>query len=724
MDTSPFQKLVDQATEGLKADHELLLDVRQELMSHLEESAAELSSELKLSPEEAQEQTVAQFGPPAELADQLLTANSRRMTLRSLARIMISWVLVPVMLLAGLALGFLRLGGIQEAQREVQIDPQTVTTDEFRLPAYSVFAPPHADFYAVGKIDIPENHKNAFRTERFKEYWQKHSHEPEALKMLAYFLVGSEVVFNPKRNIISNTPGGNSTYYAQGSITPADYLKFIAIGMQKDPDNALYPMLMLKVQFSKAFLPLVARIEPGTKISSLAGLERCLILLEEASKKPRFDDYTDEFNLRMLQRLPQPRYYEQYLSRWFFARQIDSSWSMNDQNIGTLVRYLAEQGQYATAERVVQQSLKLNVMKSENSNYRPRQTLSYYACNSFLNDSDRLIRPAYPSRFQKQVAKQQASSAHGRTVLSVKLEPTEKQAEADAKRIDILPFEFKDLDVYYPGVSVAQLTPLKRVQSQLAGETLVMVWTSVFALLLILSSILAFIWMVVGAYRCERVLFLLPDWKMMRIRLLTFVLAPALLVVVLTETSLLKSASFWWVIPGALLLLTPMVLEWQQTRKRCRDLGIGTPDARLELKYAIIGYGCVLIGFWLIFSNDPNTDMMANIVSMAQFIAGWVMLAGSVIIGLYAMSLYSRYFGALNRRLASLWAGSVLILSLLVTPTMMAREAVWLQRDTLWLGYLGAADGVQKLGGQFEQNEAQHYKQLIADEIKPLLKGY
>ncbi|MHB1461267.1 MAG: permease prefix domain 1-containing protein [Armatimonadota bacterium] len=721
MDNSPFQKLVDQATEGLKADHELLLDVRQELMGHLEESAAELSFELKLSPEEAEEQTVAQFGPPAELADQLLAANRRRMTLRSLARIMISWVLVPVMLLAGLALGLLRLGAIQEAQREMRYDPQAVTTDEFRLPAYSVFAPPNGAFNAIGKIDIPENHKNAYRTERFKEYWQKHSNEPEALKMLAYFLVGSDVVFNPKPNVISNSPGGNSTYYAQGSITPADYMKFIAIGMKRDPDNALYPMLMLNVQLSKTFLPLVARTEPGTKIRSKAELERSLKLLEEASKKPRFDDYTDEFRLRMLQRLPQPRYYEQYLSRWFLAGQIDRSWSFSDRFLLSLVHYLAEQGEYASAERVVQQALKLNLLISDSANSEQRQMVTYSACYEFLRDSDKLIRPAYPSVFQKNVA--EVRRAFRNNILSVKLEPTEEQAKAEAKHIELMPFFYKTGSAYYRGVNVAQLTPLKRVQSLLAGETIVMVWTSVLAMLLILSSILTFIWMVVGAYRCERVLFLLPDWKKVRNRLLTFVLAPALLVVVLTETGLLKSASFWWTIPGAILLLTPILLEWQQTRKRCRDLGISTPDARLELKFSIIGYGCVMLGYWLIRSNDPNTDPMANIESMAQFIVGWAMMAGSVIIGLYVMSLYGRYYGALNRRLTSLWAGSVLILSLLVTPYMMTREAVWLQRDTLWLGYLGAADGVQKLEGQFEQNEAQHYKQLIAQEIKPLLKG-
>ncbi len=721
MSSNPFQKLVDQATEGLKADHELLLDVRQELMGHLEESAAELSSELKLSPEEAQEQTLAQFGPPAELADQLLTANSRRMTLRSLARIMISWVLVPLMLLAGLALGFLRLGAIQEAQREMRYDPESVTTDEFHLPAYSVFAPPNGDFNVIGNIDIPENHKNRYRTDRFKEYWQKHGNEPEALKMLAYFLVGSEVVFDPKQNVISNTPGTYTFYHARGSITLEDYNTFISIGMQKDPDNALYPMLMLKVQLDKAFLPLVARTEPGTKIRSKADLERSMKLLEEASKKPRFDDYSDEFRLRMLQRLPQPRYYEQYLSRWLRAGQIDRSWSFSNRFLLNLVDYLAEQGEYARAERVVQQALKLNLLIADSANSEQRQMMTYASSSSFLRDSDKLIRPAYPSAFQKNVAK--ARRAFRQSTLPVKLEPTEEQAKAEAKHIELMPFFYKTGNTYYPGVSVAQLTPLKRVQSVLAGETIVMVWTSVLAMLVILSSILAFIWMVVGAYRNERTIFLLPDWKKIRNRLLTFVLAPALYVVVLAETGLLKSATFWWAIPGALVLLIPMMLEWQQTRKRCRELGISTPDSRIELKYTIIGYGSVIVGFWLTRSNDPLFNPMSFNGSMALFIIGWAMLVGSVIIGLYAMSLFGRYYGALNRRLASLWAGSVLILSLLVTPFMMAREAVWLQRDTLWLGYLGAADGLQKLDGVFEQNEAQHYKQLIADEIKPLLKG-
>lgn len=713
MSNTPFQKLVDQATEGLKGDHELLLDVSQELLGHLEESAAELAADPTLTPDEIEEQAAAKFGSPVEVADQLFDANKRRMSQRNIARVVICWLLIPIMLLAGLALGVFRLGAIGMAQKELKIRSAN-SEPGVALPAFSVFAPPEVDLNRILQMDTPDNQRNKYKTDRFKEYWQQHQNEPEALHMLAYFLAGSTVVVDP-------APGTATA--DQGSITLADYLKYVEIGMKKDPDNALYPILMAQVYLQKAFKPKSGSIIQSWEFHSQADYDAGLKMLALAASKSRCSDYTDEFLVKMIQRLPQPGSYERYLAREVLLDQLDTSPLALDSYTWRVLQYQDSKGDIAGCERTTQQAMKINILLTDNTNTRNRKKNIYTTSIGLLKGCMKYASKGKSTAYSQLMDQSLKSKAGSSTNSAADLNPSEQLALETAKTIDIIPTSITRTPAYFRGLSLELLKPLQKLQSVLAAETLIMIWQTAFALLLVLSTLLAIIWSIVGAYRGQRVLILLPDWLRLRNTLIIGVLIPGAIIAVLAESGWIEHAAVMWAIPAVVLILAPTLYEWILTRRRCRELSISTPKASRELIATVIGYSSIVIGFVLYRSIDQAYEAIGSTMALVRFVIGWSLMIGGIMVGLYGMSLYGRYYSALNRRLASLWAGSLLVLSLLITPWMLSREATWIQRDTLMLGHLGAPGGVKQLEGRFKQNLTQHYNQLIDQEIKPLVAG-
>ncbi len=706
MSDTPFQKLVDQATEGLKGDHELHLDVQQELLGHLEESAAVLAADPTVTPDEVVVQVEAHFGSPVEVADQLFDANRQRMSRRNIARVLICWLLIPVMLVAGLALGVMRLGAIRMLQNEAKIrsassDPGVV------LPAYSVFAPPEKDLQTLLNIDSPENQRNRYQADRFKKHWQQHQNEPEALRMLAYFLAGQTVVVDP-------APGAATA--DQGSLTPAEYLKFVEIGLKKDPDNALYPILMAQLYLQKAFTPKAGLIQSYV-FSSQADLDAGLKMMALAASKPRYNDYTEEFALKMLNRLPKSRYYEQYLSRQAVLDQISKTAVSLDAYTWRVLQYQDTKGDIASCERTTQQAMKINLLLAENSNTEKRKSVIYSTSLGLLKGCAKYVSKVKPTPYSQQIdsiVKEDSSDTRGG------LNSTERLVLETSKTVELIPASIIRNPAHFRGLTLDLLKPLQHLQSVLASETLIMIWQTAFALLLVLSALLAIIWSVVGLFRHQRVLILLPDWKRLRNMLILGVLIPGAIVAVMAEFGWIKQSSVLWAIPAVVLIGIPALYEWTLTRRRCRELGVSTPNATRELIATVIGYSSIVVGFLLYRSIDQAYETIGSTMALVRFVIAWSLMIGGVMGGLYGMSLNVRYYSALNRRLASLWAGSVLVLSLLITPWVLSREATWLQRDTLMLGHLGAQGGVKQLEGRFQQNLTQHTNQLIHESIGKL----
>jgi hypothetical protein len=79
-----FSRLIDRATDRLRSDSDLRLEISQELRGHLQDSAAEYRA-AGLSGAEADAKAVEAMGEPGALADQLWQANRGRMRRRAAA---------------------------------------------------------------------------------------------------------------------------------------------------------------------------------------------------------------------------------------------------------------------------------------------------------------------------------------------------------------------------------------------------------------------------------------------------------------------------------------------------------------------------------------------------------------------------------------------------------------------------------------------------------------
>ena len=82
------------ATAGLKTDRELQLDVRAELLAHIEDHQLEAEAE-GMAPEDAAQKAVDAMGSPVDVGTGLAEANRRRMKLRALVRMAAQWLLAP-----------------------------------------------------------------------------------------------------------------------------------------------------------------------------------------------------------------------------------------------------------------------------------------------------------------------------------------------------------------------------------------------------------------------------------------------------------------------------------------------------------------------------------------------------------------------------------------------------------------------------------------------------
>src|SRR5210317_901292 len=94
MSAPDIERIADAATEGLKDDRELRLDVRQELISHIEDAAAERRAG-GMDEKKSLSESLKAFGSPTDIAAALVTANRARMRMRQLVRLAVRALLVP-----------------------------------------------------------------------------------------------------------------------------------------------------------------------------------------------------------------------------------------------------------------------------------------------------------------------------------------------------------------------------------------------------------------------------------------------------------------------------------------------------------------------------------------------------------------------------------------------------------------------------------------------------
>jgi len=280
-------QFVDDATAGLRHDPELRLDVRKELLTHLEQTTEDCRAE---GCEDAEEQARKTFGSPLELAGELVSGNARRMKLRALARLALQALVVPAAIVLALWLGY---GGLVRLQRIPRVFGPVF--NDFDMPPVP-FAQA-LDRYAevrLSPFDAGTQDQADFR-ERYHALLAAHPHDRRYYAYVMVDFTGFSIVSEAE----------------------------LRQGMQLDPDNALYPYLLSRKYLQSAFTEKsgpksydpIRQVSVDYDVKNRQVLEQAMQEIRQGLSKPYLKDYKEEvINDKMLE-LPPPAdcaaYYEQ-----------------------------------------------------------------------------------------------------------------------------------------------------------------------------------------------------------------------------------------------------------------------------------------------------------------------------------------------------------------------------------------------------------------------------
>ncbi len=328
--TDPVDGWLDRVTRRLAVDRELRLEVRQELRSHVEESAAEFRVAGR-SDADALAEALRKLGDETELSDQLWRANRRRVRLRAAAAWAVRLLLPPA---AAALIAFLTISGLTAG----------------------------AIFYNIGSPGIYEPFPGAAQLIRRAE-GRAYADAPQDVRLLLD--QGGDTIAIARR-LVQEHPGDHALYanyatqslYRRGvvdlqksngeayqgeddglmrepvrsastqlayTIVPEidepvlrETLAVLAEGERREPDNAFYPLLASSLLFSASTQQQedpnrIHRLE-GQPPELAAGLDRIIVTdparhaearaaLSRAAGKPYFRTYAAELVRRKLEPL-------------------------------------------------------------------------------------------------------------------------------------------------------------------------------------------------------------------------------------------------------------------------------------------------------------------------------------------------------------------------------------------------------------------------------------
>ena len=97
---------------GLKDDPELMLDVKEEIKSHLEDSCESLKHDGK-NDDESFDMAVKEFGPSVDIGQDIINANRKRMKFRGIVKLAFRMVIVPLSVILALYVSLSRINNIK-----------------------------------------------------------------------------------------------------------------------------------------------------------------------------------------------------------------------------------------------------------------------------------------------------------------------------------------------------------------------------------------------------------------------------------------------------------------------------------------------------------------------------------------------------------------------------------------------------------------------------------
>ena len=287
MNAPDIDRLVDAATEGLKGDRELRLDVRAELMTHIEEAIESHRSE-GVGEQESVSEALKAFGPANDIAAELVSANKSRMRFRQIVTLAMRALLIPASLLVALwvlseGLYTHRLAGMVWSL--AAISGPSVPSDQSVLLSRSGLSE-EADFLFFGDRSLDTE------LERQRSIWAK---DPT-----------NRVFYG---NYITRLVADHGHDKGKDAARLHDEIRR---GQELDPDNARYDLLLASLLAGEAAELEVVENDDGTeehvlRIHSREQLDEAMAGMLKGLAKPFMDSYAVEMQAQQFAALPEER---------------------------------------------------------------------------------------------------------------------------------------------------------------------------------------------------------------------------------------------------------------------------------------------------------------------------------------------------------------------------------------------------------------------------------
>lgn len=692
-------QFADEVTAGLQDDPELRLDVRAEVLTHLEEAADGTGTA----------EALKAFGPATDVAQQLTLANLRRMRARGLAKLLFRVVLAPAAVLAALVLGY---GGLMRL---------TDLIGGLNLLASSE-APP---------MRLPRP--------AFVQTWQARHDATQRNPVLAanHDAAACYAHWTQRRD----APEGNALYahytllmISQGrASTPEQVDELLRQGMRLDSDNALYDYLLADYHFSKAVSYSQGKLlyedvrlhrkvfQHDYVLKDRTELEAGIRAFQAGLAKPAVRSYHPELHRLLLESLPEPRYTEDYLRQIMVSAGILFPEFAKYRGVARNVPYagyvLMREGRTAEGEALLAawKPLTRQLLRDNDRTLIGALVIGAVAATGGEASAQQYIALGHPDRAKVIRGEVQHRLRYFNAWRDGKTDYAKERRYFEHAGIlaSLLLPVFRGGG---PAMDVAELAPTRYLEQTLFEQFAAAMVLLLLSFGMVTVGVAAFIYQLAGKSPEARPLLVLPRWGDVA-RILGFgLLLPLAVYAVITRTGLDgrnfgfgPASQLSWrallffgelVVMVLVLVFLPIILAKRALARRCQALGLLEGQHLRPRTWLLVVkiLGVCLAGLALFVPIAISADAWRDQLS-EDIVLVILLLSSSTLLVLGSLSIISlvrrhygtavptpiprRYPGTLARSMTLIYALLIMVLSITLTPTLLLTERIWLSRDRL-----------------------------------------
>jgi len=705
LDNQPFEKLAEQAASGLKSDPELYLDVKQELCSHLEDKAESFAGEGK-SEEESVELSCKSLGSPMDMAAELLNGNKQRMKLRSLMRLFLGGLIVPVAIVMAFGVVFWRYTRASNV-----LDVPTLLGS--------------SGLFGIEKVDREDQNLLAYKLRggnenapQIRKYWETHRSDPDSRMYYAYYAI----FLDPKKD--------------------ASFVDAMRLGEKIEPKNALYNVLMADFYLnrgvqSRTDFPRDSKKAAVDKILDHDAFSLGIVEMRKAALKPYLYTYQMQILRKKVNSLPNPVLTEDYV------RHINVSASELFPNMATFrdvsrrmpaaVRLLIADGHPAEAAVLMDTWKPYAKLIASESNPILIHCLVAHAIDTILSKE---AIPIYTNLGLNSNAKEAgeiyarlAELKHQwRSKTSLSYKNTEKLSDEHGSIIArmLVPImgDVKMTD--------DDLKPGRMHEHVMMEEGVTLGTLAVLALLLIGTLVQSILWLYRLRQAASVPILLMPPGQLIARALVFGIVVPVLIYWFYARVLPFGGrdyglASVMWPrfvaelsVMALLILSIPTTIIRRYIRRRCVDLNIAVPCVKNEIVSTWIVRGATILAIGLVVVIKAYWINISPVFTTLGVLFAIAITVFGIRFIIRKRTQHGLYYGTLAKSLIPIYALSMVLISVTLQPLLLRSEASWLKKDKLIYGYLADRHNTTVGFTGMEQKATRKYwgllKQALSDE--------